>query len=157
MSNYNSVTLIGRLGADPEIRRGQDGSAYGVIRLATSEKWKDKTTGEKKERTDWHRIKVSGRLAEICQEFLAKGDLALFVGPLRTDKYNDKNGVEKFDTHVRASEMKMLSTPREDAGTRGGGPVQPRGEQPKSGRGTPPPSDTFDDDDIPFITNRGTY
>lgn len=158
MSNYNSVTLVGRLGADPEIRRGQDGSAYGVVRVATSEKWKDKTTGEKKERTDWHRIKVAGRLAEVCGEYLKKGDLALFVGPLRTDKYTDKNGIEKFDTHVRASEMKMLSTPHgEDSGTRGGGPVQQRGEQPKPGRGTPAPADAFDDDPdlIPFLTNRG--
>jgi len=165
MSSYNLSTLIGRLGADPEIRHSQDGTAYGVVRLATSETWKDKSTGERKERSDWHRIKVSGRLAEICGEYLKKGDLALFSGQLRTDKYTDKNGVEKYDTHVRANEMKMLITkrddeaPRDSESTRGGGPTTPRGDHNKTrpdhvGK---PASESFEDDDIPFATNRGMW
>lgn len=157
MSSYNSVTLVGRLGNDPEIRYSADGAAFGTVSIATSESWKDKTTGEKKERTDWHRIKVAGRLAEICGEYLHKGDLALFVGKLRTDKYTDKAGVEKYDTHVRADTMQMLSGKRDGEPNRGGGPPKSRGEKPAPSRGAPQSQNDFEDDEIPFISNRGTY
>ena len=128
MSSYNSVTLVGRLGQDPEIRYSTDGAAFGSLSIATTETWKEKATGEKKERTEWTRIKVSGRLAEICGEYLHKGDLALFVGKLRTDKYTDKAGVEKYDTHVRADTMQMLSTkggdtPRQESAPRRAAPA----------------------------------
>lgn len=155
MSSFNQATIVGRLGNDPEIRYSAGGVAFGTLSVATSETWKDKESGEKKERTDWHRIKVSGRLAEICGEYLKKGDLALFSGQIRTDKYT-KDGVEKFDTHVRADQMQMLSSKR-DGETRGGGPVQQRGEKPAPGRGTPPPADEFDGEDIPFISDRGLW
>lgn len=151
MSSYNAVTLVGRLGADPEIRYGADGGAFGSVRLATSETWKDKATGEKKERTDWHRVKVSGRLAEICGEYLKKGDLALFAGQLRTDKFTDKDGAEKFDTHVRADTMQMLSGKRGGASTADEGRGHKPGAKPQAARGVAAPAGAEEfDSEIPF-------
>lgn len=154
MSNYNYSIIVGRLGNDPEIRYSAGGQAFGTVSVATSEKWKDKESGEQKERTDWHRIKVSGRLAEICGEYLRKGDLALFSGSLRTDKYTDKAGVEKYDTYVRANEMKMLGSKRDGEAKP---EAKPKAAAPQRGGPPKPPPGEFEDDEIPFATNRGMW
>lgn len=149
----NKVQIIGNLGADPETRYSAAGKAVTSIRVATTEKWKDKETGEAKEATEWHRIKFFGRLAEIAGEYLKKGRMVYVEGRLKTDKYTDKDGVEKYSTDIIGDEMKMLGG---GDGERGGGPVKQRGEKPARGtaRNDAPPAD---DDDIPFITNRGRY
>jgi single-strand DNA-binding protein len=114
----NKVILVGNLGADPETRYTGSGTAITSIRIATSESWTDKQSGEKQERTEWHRVKLFGRLAEIAGEYLKKGRQVYIEGSLRTDKYTDKDGVEKFSTDIVASEMQMLGG---NAGEGGGG------------------------------------
>lgn len=104
----NKVTIIGNLGADPETRYAQSGSTITTIKVATSESWKDKQTGERQERTEWHRIKFFGKLAEIAGEYLKKGMQVYVEGSIRTDKYTDKEGVERYATDIIASEMQML-------------------------------------------------
>ena len=161
----NKVILVGNLGADPETRYTASGSAICTIRIATSESWKDKQTGEQQERTEWHRIKFFGRLAEIAGEYLKKGRQVYVEGSLRTDKYTDKEGIERYTTDIIANEMQMLGGPGEGGGSRSGGgegggyrersPSQPRGAVGGGGRSAPPaqPSsggDNFEDDDIPF-------
>ena len=166
----NKVILVGNLGNDPEVRYSQSGSAITTISVATSESWKDKD-GNPQERTEWHRVKFFGRLAEIAGEYLKKGRQVYIEGSLRTEKYTDKSGVEKYSTDIIANEMQMLGGP---GGGEGGGGERParstgggaprsggggygggdRGGAPRGG-GTPsmPPSrndDPFPDDDIPF-------
>lgn len=104
----NKVIIVGNLGNDPEVRYSQSGSAMTTISVATSESWKDKATGEQKERTEWHRVKFFGKLAEIAGEYLKKGSQVYVEGRLRTDKYTDKNGVERYTTDVFADDMQML-------------------------------------------------
>jgi single-strand DNA-binding protein len=156
----NKVILVGNLGADPETRYTANGQAITTIRIATSEQWTDKATGQKQERTEWHRIKFFGRLAEIAGEYLKKGRQVYVEGALRTDKYTDKEGVERYTTDIIANEMQMLggmgggggdapSAPRERA-PRG----ESRGEGAAAGGGARKPApaaqDNFEDDDIPF-------
>jgi len=114
----NKVILVGNLGADPETRYTANGGAITSIRIATSESWKDKQTGEQQERTEWHRVKFFGRLAEIAGEYLKKGRQVYVEGSLRTDKYTDKDGVERYSTDIIANEMQMLGGP---GGGGGGG------------------------------------
>lgn len=104
----NRVTLIGNLGQDPEVRYSAGGSAITTISIATSESWKDKQSGEKQTRCEWHRVKFFGRLAEIAGEYLKKGQQVYIEGSLRTDKYTDKQGVERYSTNIIANEMQML-------------------------------------------------
>ena len=104
----NKVIIVGNLGADPETRYTGNGTAITSIRIATSENWTDKQSGEKQERTEWHRVKLFGRLAEIAGEYLKKGRQVYIEGSLRTDKYTDKDGVERFSTDIIANEMQML-------------------------------------------------
>jgi single-strand DNA-binding protein len=172
----NKVILVGNLGADPETRYTANGGAITSIRIATSESWTDKATGQKQERTEWHRIKFFGRLAEIAGEYLKKGSQVYIEGALRTDKYTDKEGIERYSTDVIANEMQMLGGRgdgmgggrdagggRESGGERefggggrdsGGGRGAGGGGRAPSGRGAPPaPSSVNDpmlDDDIPF-------
>lgn len=103
----NKVILVGNLGNDPEVRYAQSGSAITTISVATSESWKDKD-GNPQERTEWHRVKFFGRLAEIAGEYLKKGSQVYIEGQLRTEKYTDKSGVEKYATDIVANEMQML-------------------------------------------------
>lgn len=141
----NKVIIVGNLGNDPEVRYSQLGSAMTTISVATSESWKDKATGEQKERTEWHRVKFFGKLAEIAGEYLKKGSQVYVEGKLRTDKYTDKSGVEKYSTDIIADEMQML-------GGKGEKSDAPRNEN-KGGGGSTPPSrndDPFPSDDIPF-------
>jgi single-strand DNA-binding protein len=174
----NKVIIVGNLGADPETRYTGNGTAITSIRLATSESWTDKQSGEKQERTEWHRVKLFGRLAEIAGEYLKKGRQVYIEGSLRTDKYTDKDGVERFSTDIIAAEMQMLGGGTQGAGAGGfqrsqggGGGGQQRqagggggyaGGQARGGdnygggqqqrQSSPPPvqNNSFDDDDIPF-------
>ena len=107
MSSLNRCTIIGRLGADVEVRNTQSGTAVATLSVATSEKYKDKS-GELIEKTQWHRIVAWGRLAEICEKYLKKGSLAYFEGPIETREWTDKEGVKRYTTEIKALNMQML-------------------------------------------------
>ena len=157
----NKVILIGTLGKDPEVRYAQSGSALASVSIATNESWKDKN-GEKQERTEWHRVKFFGRLAEIAGEYLKKGSQVYIEGSLRTEKYTDKAGVEKYSTDIIANEMQMLGgRPDASRSEAGGGERSERAARPSGGGAygggeraarpaAPPMNDDFPDDDIPF-------
>jgi single-strand DNA-binding protein len=110
----NKVILIGHLGADPETRAMPSGSSVANLRIATTESWRDKQSGEQQERTEWHRVALFGRLAEIAGEYLKKGSQVYIEGSLRTRKWQDKQGNERYSTEIVGNEMQML-------GGRGGG------------------------------------
>jgi single-strand DNA-binding protein len=122
----NKVILVGNLGADPEVRYTGSGTAIATLSVATSENWTDKQSGEKQERTEWHRVKMFGRLAEIAGEYLKKGRQVYIEGSLRTDKYTDKQGVERYSTDIVASDMQMLGG--NEGGGGGGGGFQQRSQ-----------------------------
>ena len=159
MASVNKVILIGNLGRDPETRYLPSGDAVCNISIATTEKWKDKASGEMKEATEWHRVAFFGRLAEIAGEYLKKGSQVYVEGSLRTRKYQDKEtGKDRYSTEIRGDEMKML-------GSRPGGGAEPMGREPRepaaagAGSGCKPQAQgkkggggAFDqmDDDIPF-------
>ncbi len=154
----NKVILVGNLGADPETRYTPSGTAITTIRVATSESWKDKQTGEQQERTEWHRVKFFGRLAEIAGEYLKKGGQVYVEGKLRTEEY-EKDGIKRWSTDIVADEMQMLGSRGGGMGAEGGsgerrerGPA--RGPQsappPRSAPAAAPTNDSFDDDEIPF-------
>ena len=107
MKGINKVIIVGSLGADPETRYTPSGTTITSIRLATNEEWKDKQTGEKQSRTEWHRVEFFGRLAEIAGEYLKKGRQVYIEGKLRTDEY-EKDGVKRYSTKIIADEMQML-------------------------------------------------
>lgn len=147
MRGVNKVILIGNLGNDPETRYTAGGSAITSVSLATSESWKDKQTGEAKERTEWHRVKFFGRLAEIAGEYLKKGAQVYIEGSIRTDKYTDKEGVERYSTDIIANEMQMLGG-RPEGGS--GHTQRPaRTQRPQRGVAQPAGGD-LEDDEIPF-------
>ena len=110
MASVNKVILVGNLGADPETRYAPSGDAICNIRIATTDTWKDKATGEKKEATEWHRVAFFGRLAEIAGQYLKKGSQVYIEGSLRTRKWQDKDGQDRYTTEIRADEMKMLGS-----------------------------------------------
>ena len=157
----NKVILVGNLGKDPEVRYSPNGGAVANITLATSESWKDKTTGEKQEKTEWHRVVFFGRLAEIAGEYLKKGAQVYIEGRLQTRKWQDKEGKDRYTTEIVAGEMQMLGSregrgaPSEfdqssDEGRSSGGSSSRAPATASSGGGKPssPPGDF--DDDIPF-------
>lgn len=163
----NKVILIGNLGADPEMRYTTSGSGICTFNLATSESWTDKQTNEKQERTEWHRVKIFGRLAEIANEYLKKGRQVYIEGSIRTDKFTGKDGVEKYFTDIIANNMQLLGTGGEGGGgnyqrSQTGGAGQRQGSGGRrdethdgaSGSSSAPPSastdDGFTDDEIPF-------
>jgi single-strand DNA-binding protein len=144
----NRVTLIGNLGSDPELRTTGGGSSVCSFSLATSESWTDKQSGEKQERTEWHRIKIFGRLGEIAGEYLKKGRQVYIEGSIRTDKFTGKDGVEKYFTDIIANEMQML-----------GGQEGAKQDKPQQRQERAPSRDSsygdaakggFEDDEIPF-------
>jgi len=142
MSGVNKAIILGRLGQDPEIRYMQDGTAVANISVATSEAWKDKQTGEKKEKTEWHKIVIFGKLAEIAGEYLKKGSQAYFEGRLQTRKWQDQNGQDRYSTEIVANVMQVLGSTQ---GTTSQVPKQPQNQSAQSNQGY----DDFDQD-IPF-------
>lgn len=108
MASLNKVSLIGNLGADPETRYTTSGDAVTNIRLATTETWKDKNSGEQKEATEWHRVVFYGRLAEVAGQYLKKGSQVYIEGKIKTRKWQDKDGQDRYTTEIQAGEMKML-------------------------------------------------
>ena len=146
MASVNRVTLIGYLGQDPEIRYTASGDAVANISMATGEQWKDKDAG-KQEKTEWHRIVLFGRIAEVCGEYLKKGSQAYFEGKLQTRKWTDKEGQDRYTTEIVAFTMKMLGGRTESVGNRP--PPQGENNAPAASGGG---KSGFDDmeDDIPF-------
>jgi single-strand DNA-binding protein len=154
MASVNKVILVGNLGRDPEVRYTPDGAAIANISIATTSKYKNKS-GEMVEETEWHRVTFFGRLAEIAGEYLKKGRSVYVEGRLKTRKYTDKDGVEKYATDIIANEMQMLGSregmgaPSRDDDFGGGGapaPSRPAGKP----AGKSAPSMVEMDDDIPF-------
>ena len=163
MASVNKVILVGNLGADPESRFMPNGDAVCNVRLATTESWKDKASGEKREITEWHRVVFYRRLAEIASQYLKKGTPVYVEGRIRTRKWQDKEGQERYTTEIEATEMQMLGrregmgdAPREGgssygAGSGGGssyGGASGGGSAPRKPAGNSNPGDF--EDDIPF-------
>jgi len=149
----NKVILVGNCGQDPETKFTASGSAVATVTIATSEVWKDKQTGQQQERTEWHRVVFFNRLAEIAGEFIRKGSKVYIEGSLRTRKWQDQNGQDRYTTEIVASEMQMLDSRAEGAGETGsrssengnGGYRAPTPPQTQA-----PSADAFDDTDVPF-------
>jgi single-strand DNA-binding protein len=153
MASVNKVILVGNLGRDPEVRYMSGGDAVCNITVATSESWKDKNSGERKEVTEWNNVVLYRKLAEIAGEYLTKGSSVYIEGSLRTRKWTDKEGVEKYTTEIIASEMKMLGAKPSGGNDRGGEQQQrskpaPAAQRQQASRPAPNFSDM--DDDIPF-------
>lgn len=152
MASVNKVILVGNLGADPETRYAASGDAICNIRLATTESWKDKATGEKRENTEWHRVVFYRKLAEIADQYLRKGSQVYIEGRIKTRKWKDKDDQDRYTTEIEALEMQMLGGRQSGADSGQRAPAddyapapqrQPQGNKPKP---------SFDDlgDDIPF-------
>lgn len=142
MSSVNKVILIGHLGRDPETRTFPSGDQVCNVTIATSEKWKDKQSGEMREATEWHKVVFNGKLAEIAAQYLRKGAQVYVEGSIKTRKYTDKDGVEKYATDIIAENMQML-------GGRGdGAPASAPARPAQAPAGRPAPS--FQDSDVPF-------
>jgi single-strand DNA-binding protein len=146
MAGINKVILIGRLGADPEVRYTPSGAAVANFNIATSEEWKDKDSGEKRERTEWHRIVAWSRLGEICGEYLSKGRQVYIEGRLQTRSWEDRDGNKRYTTEIVASDVQFLGG--RDGGDGGRSSGGRSGGQSSYGSGGPVPGP--DDDDIPF-------
>lgn len=163
----NKVILIGNLGNDPEVKYLPTGGAVANFTIATSESWTDKATNEKKEQTEWHRIVIYQRLAEIAGEYLRKGSKVYLEGKLKTRKWQDQQGVERYTTEIVCNELQMLDGKQDGAASQ---PKQAPAQQPAAQRPAPqaapqpnqgyqpmlgkppaqPPQGSFDDSDIPF-------
>ncbi len=131
----NKVILVGHLGADPETRAMPSGTTLANLRIATSESWRDKQSGEQQERTEWHRVVLFGRLGEIAAEYLKKGSQVYIEGSLRTRKWQDKQGQERYSTEIVGNEMQMLGGRGGGGGGMGGGGDFDRGSSGASGGG----------------------
>ncbi len=161
MSSLNQVNLIGRLGQDPEFKALQNGGVANLS-LATSEKWRDKQSGEQKEATEWHRVVVYGKLAEICRDYLSKGGLIYIEGSLKTRKWQDQSGQDRYTTEIVAKEMRILHNPNHQQGQGQSGQqnsgqarqaqqqAQNRPAQQPAPRTAPQGGAPAYDDDIPF-------
>lgn len=139
----NKVIVVGNLGQDPDTRYMPSGSAVTNLRVATNESWKDKQTGEQKDRTEWHSVAMFGRLAEIAAEYLRKGSQVYIEGKLRTRKWQDKDGKDRYTTEIIADEMQML-------GSRSGGGAPAMSDSTPASAPAPQSSRDDFDDDIPF-------
>ena len=160
MASVNKVILIGNLGADPETRYAPSGDAICNLRIATTEVWKDKSSGERREATEWHRVVFFGRTAEVAAQYLRKGSQVYVEGRLQTRKWQDKEGQDRYTTEIRGDEMKMLGGRQ---GMGGDAPMGRQDEPPaRQQRSAPQPSESSNrapaqsggfgdfDDDIPF-------
>lgn len=157
MASVNKVILVGNLGRDPEVRYSPDGTAICNLSLATTSSWKDKASGEKREETEWHRVVIYGRLAEIAGEYLAKGRSVYLEGRLKTRKWQDKDtGADRYSTEIVADQMQMLGGRDEDSRPTPAPAARPSGTANARAAYTPPaqhsrPADpTGMDSDIPF-------
>lgn len=148
MRGVNKVIVVGNVGKDPETRYTPAGLAIASFSIATSESWKDKTTGEKQERTEWHRCTAFGKLAEIIGEYVKKGSQLYVEGSLRTEEY-EKDGVKRYTTKIIVNEMRMLGGRPDSASERAPGRGRPQ-SAPQSAPHSAPAADTFEDDEIPF-------
>jgi single-strand DNA-binding protein len=146
MASVNRVIIVGNLGRDPETRYMPSGDAITNIAVATTDSWKDKVTGEKKEQTEWHRISAFGKLAEIMGQYLKRGSQVYIEGSLRTRKYTDKDGIERYATEIRADVMQMLGG--RPGGNDDSAPASRQSAAPAQSKPAPNFSDM--DDDIPF-------
>ena len=157
----NKVILVGNLGADPETRYGASGGAITNIRLATSESWTDRQTSERREHTEWHRVVMFGRLAEIAEQYLRKGRQVYIEGRIQTRKWQGQDGQDRYSTEIVANEMQMLGGRGDTGGDPGGHwnrsssapPAQSGAGGREAPRGAAPPAGGNDpdiDDDIPF-------
>ncbi|AYN21994.1 single-stranded DNA-binding protein [Alcaligenes aquatilis] len=162
MASVNKVILVGNLGRDPEVRYSAEGAAICNISIATTSQWKDRTTGERREETEWHRVVFYNRLAEIAGEYLRKGRPVYVEGRLRTRKWAGDDGQDRYTTEIVAEQMQMLGGGRGGEGASETPEQQPQGKpagkrpakqaEKKAKPETPPPSDNLADmdDDIPF-------
>ncbi|MFM1909066.1 MAG: hypothetical protein RLZZ591_2743 [Pseudomonadota bacterium] len=170
MASVNKVIIVGNLGRDPEVRSFPSGDRVANVTIATTDKWRDKQTSEMREATEWHRVVFNGRLAEIAEQYLRKGSQVYVEGSLRTRKWTDASGQEKYSTEIRADQMQMLGGrqgmggPSQDDGydqappQRSAPAARPAAPAPRAAAPTPAPrqsapaSSGFDDmdDDIPF-------
>jgi single-strand DNA-binding protein len=146
MSYVNKAILVGRLGKDPEVRRTPGGAAVARFSLATNETWTDRN-GERQERTEWHNIVVWNKLAEICEQYLAKGKLIYIEGRIQTREYDDKDGNKRRITEIVANEMKMLGSKE---GERGSYSAPASDTSTKESTAEPQPPGIITDEDIPF-------
>ena len=155
MKGVNKAIIVGTLGRDPEVRYAASGSAVCSLSVATSESWKDKSTGEKVEQTEWHKVSIFGKLAEIAGEYLRKGSKVYLEGRIQTEKYQDKQtGQDRYTTKIIADVMQMLDSKGDSGNTRSPDPAPKTAARSayadaKEGR-TPAPVQDFSDDDIPF-------
>ena len=157
MASINKVIIVGNLGRDPETRYMPSGDAMTNIAVATTDKWKDKASGEQKEATEWHRVAFFGKLAEIAGQYLKKGSQVYIEGKLRTRKWQDKDGVEKYTTEIIADTMQMLGSrqgmggnaPMDD-GYESAAPAQRQSAPASRPAAKPAPNFSDMDDDIPF-------
>jgi len=165
----NKVTLIGRLGADPEVKYMPSGGAVTNVSLATTRRWKDRQSGERRDETEWHRITFFNRIAEVAGEYLRKGSLIYVEGRIRTRKWQDQNGQDRYTTEIIAEQMQMLDSKSGGTGNFGDNasaensynsttnqqqsapPTPSQNSTPPAASNTPPPASYEDfDDDIPF-------
>ena len=157
MASVNKVIIVGNLGRDPEMRTFPSGDQVANVRIATTDRWRDKNTGENKEATEWHSVVFNGRLAEIVGQYLRKGSQVYVEGSLRTRKWTDQSGQERYTTEIRADTMQMLGSRQGMGGGQGGGyDDSGYGDNGGGGGGYEAPRRAapsgFDDmdDDIPF-------
>lgn len=165
MASVNKVIIVGNLGKDPEVRYMPNGSAMCNLAIATSRQWKDKTSGERQEETEWHRVSMFDRMAEIAGEYLKKGRSVYIEGRLKTRKWTDKDGIDRYSTDIVATEMQLLGgrdsagggNSGSDDGDSGYSPAPrsapgPRSAPPAKPAAASKPATGFDDmdDDIPF-------
>lgn len=141
MSSVNKVIIIGNLGADPELRYTSSNTAVCTLRVATTEKWTDKSSGEKKENTEWHRVIIWGRQGENAQKYLSKGRSVYVEGRLQTQEWTDRDNNKRWTTQIVATNVVFLS---------GGGESRGGGYDPPAPSGLPPGDEQFSDDSIPF-------
>lgn len=156
--SVNKVILVGNLGRDPEIRYSQDGTAVANVSLATSDQWRDKSTGERRENTEWHRVVFFGRLAEIVGEYLKTGSTICVEGKIKTRKWQDQNGQDRYTTEIVADQMKMIGGRNDNQQGHQGNQQQRPSQQNYDGGGfeqqqrpSQPAANLMDmDDSIPF-------
>ncbi len=149
MAGINKAIIVGRAGKDVELRYTPSGTAVASVSVATSESWTDKNTGQKQEKTEWHNLVMFGKLAEIAGQYLKKGTLVGFEGKIRTEKYQDQQGIERYSTKIHADTMQLLDNPNKGQQPQNANQASQQFQQP-SQQSAPPQYNDFDDDQIPF-------